>query len=140
MNHQLRTNTFIMALIFIFSCCAFAGGGARAGEELGPPLLRLTSAVDGVCERPDVYGFPLGGSGEELIRLGVEDDPSLLVPFKGLVVKAKCENKHAIVLVCDPEGKMTLMEDAGCTIKIDYRAEEPERACEFSIQSEAVCK
>lgn len=140
MNHRLRINTFIIALIFIFSGCAFGGGGAHAAKELGLPLLRLTSAVDGVCERPDVYGFALGGSGEELIRLAVGDDPSLLVPFGGLVVKAKCEKNHSIVLVCDSEGKMTLMEDAGCTIKIDYRAEEPARACEFSIQAEAVCK
>lgn len=140
MNHQLRINTFIIALIFIFSGCAFSGGGAHATQELGPPLLRLTSAVDGVCERRDVYGFPLGGSGEELIRLAVGDDPSLLIPFKGLIYKAKCENNHAIVLVCDSEGKKTLMEDAGCTIKIDYRAEEPGRACEFSVQVDTVCK
>jgi hypothetical protein len=140
MNHQLRINTLIVALIFIFSGCAFGGGGVHAAQELGPPLLRLTSAVEGVCERPDVYGFPLGGSGEELIRLAVGDDPSLLVPFDGLVVKAKCEKNHGIVLVCDSEGKMTLMEDAGCTIKIDHRAEEPVRACEFSIHIEAVCK
>jgi NADPH-dependent curcumin reductase CurA len=70
----------------------------------------------------------------------VEDDPSLLVPFEGLVVKAKCKNNHAIVLVCDSDGKMTLMEDVGCTIKIDYKAEESARACKFSIQVEAACK
>jgi len=110
-----------------------------SAQELGPSLLRLTSAVDGVCERPAVYGFPVGGSGKELIRLAVEDDPSVPVSFEGLVVKAKCENNHAIVLVCDSEGKMTLMEDSGCTIKIDYRTEKPARACEFSIQVEAVC-
>jgi len=139
MNHQSRINAFIIAVIFFFSGCVLAGGGAHAAKELGPPLLRLTSAIDGVCERPDVYGFSLGGSEEELIRLAVGDDPSLSVPFEGLVVKAKCDKNHAIVLVCDSEGKMTLMEDAGCTVKIDYRAEKPARACGFSIQVEAVC-
>jgi hypothetical protein len=127
MDRQLKVSTFFVTFIFIFSGCAFGGKTARDFEELGPPLLRLTSAVHGVAERPDVYGFQPGGSGEECIRLGIEDDPSLLAPFKGLVVKAKCENKNAIVLVCDSEGKMALFEDAGCTTEIDYRAEEPAR-------------
>jgi hypothetical protein len=136
----MRTSTLFISFIFIFSGCAFGGKTSHDIEELGPPLLRLTSAVHGVAERPDVYGFKPGGSGEECIRLGIEDDPSLLVPFKGLVVKAKCENKNAVVLVCDPEGKKALFEDVGCTSKIDYRAEETARDCDFFIQVEAVCK
>lgn len=126
-------------MIFLLSGCAYLGGG-RDVDTLGPPLLRLTSAVHGVAERPDVYGFPSGGSGEECIRLGVEDDPSLLTPFAGLVVKAKCENKHAILLVCDAEGRKVLMEDAGCTKMVDYRAEMPDRPCDFSAQVEETCR
>lgn len=126
-------------MIFLLSGCAYFGGG-RDIDTLGPPLLRLTSAIHGVAERPDVYGFPPGGSGEECIRLGVEDDPSLLIPFKGFVVKAKCENKYAILLVCDSEGIKTLMEDAGCTTLLDYRAEKPVRPCDFSAQVEEACR
>jgi hypothetical protein len=63
-----------------------------------------------------------------------------MTPFEGFVVKAKCENNYAVVLVCDSEGEKALLEDAGCTPKIDYRVIEPERACTFSTAVENVCK
>lgn len=139
MNSKLTKNILLGTIIFLLSGCAYWGGGPEI-DTLGPPLLRLTSAVHGVAERPDIYGFPSGGSGEECMRLGVEDDPSLLVPFAGLVVKAKCENKHAILLVCDADGSKVLMEDAGCTTMLDYRAEMPVRPCDFSAQIEEACR
>lgn len=141
MNRQLRTSVFLMAFTFVFAGCVSAEKNAREIKELGPPLLRLTSAVHGVAERPVLYGLPPGGSGEDCLRLGTKDDPSLRDPFKGLLVKVKCENKNAIVLICDSEGKTALFEDAGCTTKIDYRQEDSNsvRACDFFIQPESVC-
>lgn len=135
----MTKNIMFGTMIFLLSGCAYFGGG-RDFDTLGPPLLRLTSAVQGVAERPDSYGFGPGGSGEECIRLGVEDDPNLLVPFAGLVVKAKCENKQAILLVCDADGSKVLMEDVGCTKMLDYRAEMPVRPCDFSAQLEETCR
>lgn len=140
MNRKLRTSAFLITFILVLSGCVFGGKSSTNVAELGPSLLRLTSAVQGVARRPAVYGFQSGGSGEECIHLGVQDDPSLLTPFEGYVVKAKCENKNAIVLVCDPTGKQTLFEDAGCTPGIDYSAGNPSRACEFLIQPDTFCK
>ena len=138
MYGQLRISAFLIASIFIFSGCVFVGKNALAVSELGPPLLRLTSAVQGVAERPSVYGFPVGGSGEDCLRLGTEDDPSLRDPFRGLDVTAKCENKIAIVLICD--GNTALFEDVGCTEWIDYpKGDESLRACGFHIDPAAVC-
>lgn len=138
MNRQLRTSTFLITFIFILSGCAFAGKSPREVKELGPPLLRLTSAVQGVAERPGVYGFADGGSGEDCLRLGIEDDPSLRDPFNSFVVKVKCENKNALVLICD--GNTVLFEDAGCTKEIDYpKGDESARACDFHIDPAVVC-
>jgi hypothetical protein len=133
---------FLAVLILSLSGSACCGDVSKF-KELGPSLLRLTSAVEGVAERPEVYGFKRGESGEKCIHFGVEDDPSLLTPFEGFLVKAKCETKHAIVLICDAEGKKALFEDAGCTTYVDWPVDNtvrPSRECDFSIQLEAVCK
>lgn len=139
MNAFLRTASVIVVFLLFSSGCAFSGG-VVADKELGPAMLRLASAVQGVAERPEDYGFPLGGTGEECIRLAVEDDPSLLAPFEDYALKAKCEDLQGIVLLCDSQERNALMEDAGCTARLDFRAEGVSRTCEFSMDAAQVCQ
>jgi hypothetical protein len=134
----LRSASTFVVLLLLSSGCAFSDGVA-ADKELGPAMLRLTSAVQGVAERPEDYGFLPGGTGEECLRLAVEDDPSLLVPFEKYNVKAKCENLQAVVLLCDSRERNALLEDAGCTAKLDFRAEGESRACGYSLDTAQVC-
>jgi hypothetical protein len=140
MKLQIKTTVFCIALIFALSGCAHCGD-LRDIEELGPPLLRLTSAVQGVAERPDVYGFKPGDSGDECLRLGLEDDTSLKLPFDGYVVKVHCADGNASVLICDSEGNQALLEDVGCTSRtVDYRDNNQSRACIFEIKVDEVCQ
>ena len=46
-------------------------------------------------------------------------DPGLLDPFSEYMLKAVSQNNHAIVLVCTNDGMKALLEDAGCTSKMD---------------------
>jgi len=140
MRFNLKTKILLIFLVAILAGCTHCRG-LRDPEELGPPLLRLTSAVQGVAERPDVYGLKPGASGEECLNLGLEDDPSLIAPFEGYTVKIKCESGNAEVLVCDPGGKKALFEDVGCTSgAVDYRADNANRECDFLISVGDVCK
>lgn len=139
MNGIRRISAILIASILVFSGCVFAGKNKWEIGELGPPLLRLTSAVQGVAARPDLYGLQEGESGEDCLRLGIEDDPSLLDPFEGLSIKVKCENYEAIVLLCD--GNTALFEDLGCTEGIDYpKGNSIVRAsCDFHIDPVVAC-
>lgn len=137
MNNFLRSALIFVVLLLLSSGCAFSG--VVADKALGPAMLRLTSAVQGVAERPEDYGFSPGATGEECLRLAVEDDPGLLVPFEKYNVKAKCENLQAVVLLCDSQERNALMEDAGCTAKLDFRTAGESRACEFSLDTVQVC-
>ncbi|WP_020678084.1 hypothetical protein [Geopsychrobacter electrodiphilus] len=138
MKYYLRVTSIFVAILLFFSGCAYSGG--VASKEFGPAMLRLSSAVQGVAERPEDYGFTPGGTGEECIHLAVEDDPGLLTPFEGYILKAKCESLQAVVLLCDSQGRNVLMEDAGCTAQLDSRAEGILRACSFSLETTQVCK
>jgi len=137
-NYLRVSSALIITLLSLTGCCHHCS--TVADKELGPAMLRLTSAVQGVAERPDDYGFSPNGSGEDCIRLGTKDDPGLLTPFEGYVLRAKCDNLQAVVLLCNAGGHLALMEDAGCTAKLDSRADGVQRACDFSLDVAHVCQ
>ena len=138
---KFPVRAFLLLAVFLVygSGCSLCGHGQADVEELGPPLLRLTSAVQGVAERPEVYGFTPNAGGEACINLAVEDDPGLLVPFEDYVLKAKCENQQGVVLVCNSAGDRALLEDAGCTTRLDFRGDGASRACDFNLDVNSLC-
>ncbi len=76
----------------------------------------------------------------DLLKLACKRDPKLLEPFKKYTVKVHKENRHAIVLVCTPNGKQGLLEDAGCTAKMDKHLWKSSVACKFTLKVKDVCK
>ena len=68
-------------------------------------------------------------------------DPSLSVPFRDYVVRGKCEERHGVVLVCAKENNRALLEDTGCSARLDAHLwqADPSRACEFTVKVEQAC-
>ena len=77
----------------------------------------------------------------ELLDFSVSHKPSYLTPFEGFIVKVRRDGKYSSVLVCDEDGKEGLMEDAGCTGKMDEAMWQtmPEAACAFTLNLAEVC-
>jgi len=77
----------------------------------------------------------------ELLVFSTAHMPSYLNRFNGYVLKARQEGANSSVLVCDPEGKLALIEDAGCTGTSDWHAPTTERtaACEFVLDLAQIC-
>lgn len=99
-------------------------------------LTKLSAAVEATVR----YERPLDTlSDQELLKLSTQDDPVLLEPFNGYVLKVNREFNHAIVLVCNVDGTQGLLEDAGCTAAMDSHLWQKNAPCAFNIKSDVIC-
>jgi hypothetical protein len=101
-------------------------------------LTKLSAAVD-VTVRFNRSSENLSDS--ELLRLSASDDQSLLIPFEHYTVRVLRSGLRSVVLVCEHDGGKALLEDAGCTAKLDryHWQTVPVTACNFTLDVIAVC-
>ena len=131
-----------IALWFVFLASAGCKVGRVAEAEkmyvLGSALTKLSAAVEATVryENP-----PEGISDKELLALSTKHDPQLLELFDGYTVKGSRQDGHAVVLACDKDGKVGLLEDAGCSSEMDKHLwkETPPKPCEFTLTVRDVC-
>jgi len=81
-------------------------------------------------------------SDRELLELAVQHEPGLLIPFDTYRVRVLSEEKHAVVLVCTPDGNIGLLEDVGCNGQLDKHLwpEKPAVPCAFTVKPAEICK
>lgn len=105
---------------------------------LASALTKLSAAVESTVryKRP-----PKDISDKELLVLATKHDPTLLSPFSGYAMLVKSENRHAIVLMCTTDKQKALLEDAGCSAKMDVHRwkGEKENDCIFTVNLESAC-
>lgn len=136
-------------MIWMLFACGLAAIGAacavRVHVDPDSEMLRLASSLTKLSRAVEFtvrYRQPPNDlSDEALIALATRDDPTLRTPFAGLLVHVLKEDRHAVVLVCSADGSRALLEDAGCTAKLDRRSwqEVPPLTCEFTLQVAKVC-
>lgn len=133
-----RKSIFYFVLIFLLSGCAIVGlkDNSEAMYIKASALTKLTTAVEATVRYQSV---PNTLSDQELLKLSTEDDPSLLEPFTGYVLKVNKKFNHAIVLVCNSDGTRGLLEDAGCTAAMDNHLWQKNVPCTFTLRSEVLC-
>jgi hypothetical protein len=116
---------------------------SRAAETekmyvLGSALTKLSASVEAIVryENP-----PEGISDKELLELSTKHNPGLMEPFADYTLHVSCQDKHAVVLVCDKGGKAGLLEDAGCSSEMDRHLwkEDPPKPCDFTVKAKEVC-
>ncbi len=135
MNH-------IHKLIAVFAVCLVTACGTQPSEQemnyLGSALTKVSAAVDATVR----YRRPAEGLPEaELLQLSTAHDPALMKPFDGLTVRVLRDGRDSAVLVCEARGGKALLEDAGCTAKLDqhrWNSGGIER-CEFTLDVKKVC-
>jgi hypothetical protein len=140
----MRRNLVVRAFTLYFVLLASAGCTvSRAAEAekmyvLGSALTKLSAAVEATVryENP-----PEGINDKELLVLSTKHDPGLIEPFADYTLRVCRQDKHAVVLVCDKDGKIGMLEDAGCTSEMDRHLwkEDPPKRCEFTVKAKDVC-
>jgi len=106
-------------------------------EELGDHLLYLTAKVQASAAE----GTLPDGPDKERIAFATRDDPPVMTPFEGYRVRVARDGENAAVLVCTRDGKTALLEDLGCTARLDvehWRSPSPP-ACAFTSNLHDAC-
>jgi hypothetical protein len=102
-------------------------------------LTKVSAAVDSTVRYTQVLDQTTSA---ELLALSTEHDPELMEPFKNFRVLVRRVGPYSEVLVCEPDGSRGLLEDAGCTAKLDKHLwrDDPPALCQFTLELEVLCK
>ena len=132
----------IVKLAAIVALCALAACASPPTERelnyLGSALTKVSAAVDATVR----YGRPVEGlSEQQLLQLSTAHDPDLMKPFQGLTVRVLREGVDSSVLVCQKDDGAALLEDAGCTARLDQLRwnNRVTNRCEFTLNLKMVC-
>lgn len=138
LSETIKGKCTYFVFIILLSGCAIVNHKNNSEEMYikASALTKLTTAVEGTVR---YESLPDTLSDQELLKLSTEDDPSLLEPFDGYVLKINREFNHAIVLVCNVDGTQGLLEDAGCTAAMDNHLWQKNVSCTFTIRSDVTC-
>ena len=123
---------------FMFTGCATQHSEKEMNFSASA-LTKLSAAVDATVRYTPI---PAGVNGTELLMLSTAEDPTLLEPFKTFKILARRDGRFSEVLVCEADGSAALLEDSGCTARLDRHAwrEKPMTRCEFSLDLAALCQ
>ena len=77
----------------------------------------------------------------QLLQASTAHDPALLRPFENLTVRILRDGRDSAVLICHPANSSPLLEDAGCTAKMDVHrwSQSTDELCVFTINVKNVC-
>lgn len=120
-----------------------ACNGSWANEEedmmiLASALTKVATALESTVRYKNP---PEGAVDQELIEFATKHDPGMLTPFKKYLLRAKGDNRHGVVLLCTIDGKKRLIEDAGCSAKVDahHWRTKPAQTCDFALDITEIC-
>lgn len=101
-------------------------------------LTKLSAAAESAVRYKDA---PEDLSDRALLQWATSHDPALLAPFPAYTLKVLRQDRHAVVLMCTEDGAIALLEDAGCTAKLDRHRwrDMPDAVCGFSLEPRIVC-
>lgn len=136
----------IAARVIALSLCLLAVGcpaGSQSFDE--SELLVKASALTKVAAALEsavrFKGAPDSLSEEQLKDFATRHDPGLLEPFTNLTLRVRRTGRYSSALVCTRDKRFALIEDAGCTARLDARLWEhyPVPSCDFQLRLEEVC-
>ena len=113
----MRTTVFaILFLGILLAACNPYGVKPVNDPTLVPPMQKLTRAVDGYVryDKPDA-----AMNSDQILEKATEHDKVLLTPFGRMSLEVLREGDNVVVLLCDSYRNVALMEDSGCTAKVD---------------------
>lgn len=125
------------AAILISGCSLTSADDNEKYLILGSALTKLSSSVESAVRYKNP---PSNATESELLGFATKHDPGLLRPFDGYTIRVKAENRHGFVLVCSTDFQKAILEDAGCTAKLDvHRYKEMGASCDFTLKAGDVC-
>ena len=132
----------IMTLLLCLACGCIAGcslwGAQPKRGTLAAKLMNLSAAVD--MYFAELPGPPVDGEDQELLKRATAHDKDLLADeFARYQLKVKYQAGHAVLLLCNRDGTKALMEDVGCSARLDRKAFRKNLPCTFTLTVNEEC-
>lgn len=130
----------ILATSMLLGACVAPIVAAPDAEERGrlsTKMVNLSSAVDTYFT--DLSKAP-SDSDDTILQNATRHDERLLASdFEPYMLKVKYLNPYAVLLLCSKDGTRAIMEDAGCSARLDRQVTN-EAPCEFTLLVNQGCQ
>ncbi len=136
---KYRTLMVLVAALPLSACSTSVDSAPSAKERgrLSTQMVNLSSAVDAYFA--DLPQAPTD-SDAVILQNATRHDKRLLVPeFEPYMLKVQYQNPYAVLLLCSKDGQRAIMEDAGCSARLDRQI--MDRApCKFTLRVKQGCQ
>lgn len=131
----------LISLVTLLLCaCSTPVDSAPSAKERGrlsTQMVNLSSAVDAYFA--DLPQAPTD-SDAVILQNATRHDKRLLAPeFEPYMLKVQYQNPYAVLLLCSKDGQWAIMEDAGCSARLDRQVMH-RAACEFTLRVKQGCQ
>lgn len=137
MKHRILIS--LAAALLLGACAApvaVAPGAAERGI-LSTKMVNLSRAVDTYFA--DLSGAPTDNDAV-ILQNATRHNPRLLAPeLKSYLLKVRYQNPYAVLLLCSKDGNRAIMEDAGCSARLDRQVTHV-APCEFTLRVSQGCQ
>lgn len=128
------------AFPFLLGACVTPIDGAPDASERGrlsTKMVNLSSAVNTYFA--DLPAAPTD-SDATILQNATRHDSRLLAPeFQPYMLKVRYQNPYAVLLLCSKDGTRAIMEDAGCSARLDRQVTHA-APCEFTLRVSRGCQ
>ncbi len=130
MKHRILISLIAASLLSACAAPIVAAPDAKERGILSTKMVNLSSAVDTYFD--NLPEAPLD-TVENILRSATRHDSRLLAPeFGPYIFKTQYQNPYAVLLLCSKDGKRAIMEDAGCSARLDRQVTDA-APCEFTL-------
>lgn len=128
-----------LLIMLVMGACAPTISAAPDDAERG----RLSTKMVNLSSAVDTYFFDLPKAPTDddltILRNATQHDKRLLAPdFDPYVLKVQYQNPYAVVLLCSKDGSRAIIEDAGCSARLDRQVTHA-APCEFTLRVSQGC-
>lgn len=136
---KYRTLISLSAALLSVACAAPIDAAPDAQERgrLSTKMVNLSSAVDTYFV--DLPKAPTDSDATILQNATRHDNGLLAQEFQTYVLKVQYQNPYAVLLLCNKDGNRAIMEDAGCSARLDRQVVDV-APCEFTLRVNQGCQ
>ncbi len=125
------TLTQLSLIVLITACTHSVDKNAEKRGHLSTEMVNLSSAVDTYFA--DLPVKPTQNDAT-ILQIATQHDPSLLAPdFQYYLLKIQYQNPYAVLLLCNKDSTRAIMEDAGCSARLDRQITDI-APCKFTLR------
>ena len=132
----MRIIFLLCVSVLSIGCSASSKYNDESMYDLASRFKDLAQTVDGSIK----FGETVIKDGNKALEIVSSESPDKVAPFAKYTIKVNVQGDNAVLLLCDAD--IALIEDAGCNAVLDkiYWKDINPKRCEFTINSDQLCR